>query len=880
MKQNFFKSIFRFLNTRIYIKLWRASMNKRGKKTTFGKNNGKGLEGNHSFFLIYLLGIALFIINLNIFSNSKRRLKVDDLFKIEQLHNIAISPDFSCIAVVIKRAKTKSETYKKDYLEGNDRADIWLLSTHGGEPKILTDGFKDGSGYWNPVWSPDGKRIALLSTKGGGNVRLYVYEKNTNQLKRMSDLGVDLECWTNGEENRYLEGDYFLEWFHNPYIWISDTKLICPVLPRGEQSIWYKSEIETPRIAMEEWPKAQRGTTPTVSVIESGNKEIWLERPKGKLLLIDVAEEKISEIAQENFRHMIISPNKKYVGLILDKGVNPPKPDKLLQRGGLRHSKFGILSLENLANIEWFDEPIDPRIGFMEIAHAWAPDSSSIAIIAKEDDDNVVAETLFLIFPEKNKVQKITGDDIKVSSLFWQSPMKLLVYAASGQKENGENGSRLDWLVFNPLKPTEYKNITMEMESVPSRLVHSRSSKLLFGAVAGDFWSIDIENCGIQNLTKSFEPKIESIIWPKSKHINPIQTDEFIVQASSEQKKNFYRIDTSNIPLSIIPFPKPSQGALLVNFVHEENLTIFAAEESNGTFLWTGDGKSDQFKKQIELNEHLNQIADSKHMIIEYQGIEGDELKAHLLLPIEYESGKKYPLITVVYAGAVYDDWTFALNKNNLSFLNYNLLSSHGFAVLFPSMPLPAEIPIDPYIEIPKGVLPAVDKAIEIGVADSERLGLIGHSFGGYSTYSLITFTDRFHAAISIAGISNLVSMYGVFQGRRRYGSYPHEYLYARWCEVGQSGMGATPWGNLWRYIRNSPFYYLDRVKTPLMIIQADLDAVRIQQGEEFFTGLYRLGKRAKFVRYWGESHTIESPANVRDMWERIFEWLDHYLKH
>jgi dipeptidyl aminopeptidase/acylaminoacyl peptidase len=82
------------------------------------------------------------------------------------------------------------------------------------------------------------------------------------------------------------------------------------------------------------------------------------------------------------------------------------------------------------------------------------------------------------------------------------------------------------------------------------------------------------------------------------------------------------------------------------------------------------------------------------------------------------------------------------------------------------------------------------------------------------------------------------------------------------------------PWTNLWRYLKNSPVYYLDRVTTPLLLIHGDQDHVPIQGAEEVFTGLHRLGKRVRFVRYFGEGHLIDSPANIRDMWARIFAWL------
>ncbi|NJP22434.1 MAG: prolyl oligopeptidase family serine peptidase [Hydrococcus sp. CRU_1_1] len=61
------------------------------------------------------------------------------------------------------------------------------------------------------------------------------------------------------------------------------------------------------------------------------------------------------------------------------------------------------------------------------------------------------------------------------------------------------------------------------------------------------------------------------------------------------------------------------------------------------------------------------------------------------------------------------------------------------------------------------------------------------------------------------------------------------------------------------------------------MIIQGDMDYVPIQQGEEFFASLYRQEKRAEFVRYWGEGHVLSSPANIKDMWERIFAWFNEF---
>ena len=179
-------------------------------------------------------------------------------------------------------------------------------------------------------------------------------------------------------------------------------------------------------------------------------------------------------------------------------------------------------------------------------------------------------------------------------------------------------------------------------------------------------------------------------------------------------------------------------------------------------------------------------------------------------------------------------------------------------------------------LRLTNGVMPAVQAAIDQGVADPDKLYLMGQSFGGFSTYGLVTQTHRFKAAVALAGLSDLISLYGQFDARLRYGRDPQDDIFMEWLfESAQTRMGGPPWQDLGRYLRNSPLLTVDRVQTPLLIIQGDLDYVAMQQGEEFFRALYRQGKRARFVRYWGEDHVLTSPANIRDMWTQIFDWLD-----
>ncbi len=101
-----------------------------------------------------------------------RRLTVDDLLKLEEVGEVALSPDGRWLAYVLKRPRSTARFHKYDFLAGGDRGDVWLVDSSGGAPENLTRGAEDGSGYWAPCWSPDSERLAMLSTKGGKRPRL------------------------------------------------------------------------------------------------------------------------------------------------------------------------------------------------------------------------------------------------------------------------------------------------------------------------------------------------------------------------------------------------------------------------------------------------------------------------------------------------------------------------------------------------------------------------------------------------------------------------------------------------------------------------------------------------------------------------------------
>src|SRR5438445_2269416 len=110
-----------------------------------------------------------------------RGLSTDDLFRLETIHDVAISPDGESVAYVHQRPKQTAIRFGSD-LSGDDNSDIWLVDSNSGRAQDLTNGAEDGAGFWAPKLSPDGKRLAMLSTRGT-NVRVCICANTTQRLK-------------------------------------------------------------------------------------------------------------------------------------------------------------------------------------------------------------------------------------------------------------------------------------------------------------------------------------------------------------------------------------------------------------------------------------------------------------------------------------------------------------------------------------------------------------------------------------------------------------------------------------------------------------------------------------------------------------------------
>ena len=426
-------------------------------------------------------------------------------------------------------------------------------------------------------------------------------------------------------------------------------------------------------------------------------------------------------------------------------------------------------------------------------------------------------------------------------------------------------------------------NLTRSLPDPPDRWYPTRAPSRFVGLADGALWVLDGESETAAALTGAVLPANASIVRSITLPGDSAEAGLLVRMRGGSRGTPLARVTlralTAGQNPTVTPIAPPTAGAVLVDSDPAAGTIAWSDDTPEGIFLWASSREGAPVKR-LALNEHVAQIAQGRRLLFSYRGIEGDSLQALALLPAWYEAGKRYPVVVWAYGGLVVrDTMNVRIGKNYAGTFNLEVLAGRGYVVLFPSMPLPFGVKSDVRLDLPKGVMTAVDRLIELGIADPDRLAVAGHSFGGYSTYAIVTHTHRFKAAIAMSGHPDLVSLYGQFLPYERYSDRVHLGLTPVLInEYGPFNMGGSPWDDLWRYLRNSPLFYLDRVKTPLMIVHGDMDGAPIQQGEEAFTALQRMGKKARFVRYWGEGHVVASPPNVRHLWQQIFDWLDTHL--
>ncbi|KPL05491.1 MAG: hypothetical protein AMJ73_00400, partial [candidate division Zixibacteria bacterium SM1_73] len=307
------------------------------------------------------------------------------------------------------------------------------------------------------------------------------------------------------------------------------------------------------------------------------------------------------------------------------------------------------------------------------------------------------------------------------------------------------------------------------------------------------------------------------------------------------------------------------------NFNQDQlRLAYFHADMKDLGEIWLRDMTSRRSRKLTQVNENLLQTIDSgKIEEVWFKGAAGNDLHGWILKPPGFNKKRKYPSILEIHGGPRVQYGNFFMHE-------FYYLAAHGYIVYFcnprggqgygekHSKAIWNNWGTVDYYDL----MAWVDFVEKKPYIDKKRMGVTGGSYGGYMTNWIIGHTNRFKAAVTQRSVSNLISMYG-----------SSDYNWGMQREFGDK----PPWEDFKNYWRQSPLKYIGNVKTPTLVIHSEQDLrCAIEQGEQIFVALKKLGVDTEMVRFPAEPHGLSRGGRTDRRIERlkhILRWFDKYLK-
>lgn len=508
----------------------------------------------------------------------------------------------------------------------------------------------------------------------------------------------------------------------------------------------------------------------------------------------------------------------------------------------------------------------------------WSPDGKRIAFMAdepetekekkgrEEKDDARVADRddkpsrLWIIDLDSADPRRLTKGDWRVSSYDWLPDGEHLIISATDSKKPE--------LLTGRIYRISLKYGTLDRIAEPAlpfgRLKVSTDGKRLAylgapgdGPMTCDLFILPAEGGKPVNLTRgALDRHVMSYQWEKNGGI--------LFQAADGFQTRLGRVNPAGELKRLPPFESrinPSgpfvSGSGFIAFVGQ------TAVDMPEMWISKQPGKAERV---TGLNDAWKDIKLVRPEIFTYQSFDGLKIEAGLYEPEILETGFRAPLIVLVHGGPAgrwsdrFQPWAQLLVQRGYAVLLPNIRGSTGYGFDFMTANR-RDWGGGDFSDVMTGV----DDLIGRGVADPQRLGIGGWSYGGYMAAWAVTQTDRFAAAVSGAPMTDLAGEYGTEAASIN--------AYDTWY------MG-TPYENLELFQDRSPMTYVKKVKTPTLILCGEEDAVDpIGQCRQFYRGLKRYRVETEFVIYPREGHGIHEEKHRVDLLERILVWFEKYIK-
>jgi dipeptidyl aminopeptidase/acylaminoacyl peptidase len=831
---------------------------------------------------------------------ARHPITIDDVLAMERVDSAVFAPDGEWAAVVVRRAASTGEVYGRTAFETDPgRSDIWLVSSKTGERRRVTDGKMAAAGYWCATWSPDGRRLAMLSTqpegaepRGGDNVRLYVWDRASGRLARQGHTAIMTQTrygspltmpdLRGGADRGTLPHACSRE-ENAPFLWLDDVRILAATLPPGRVSALIDQYGRAWSDAARDAARLRAGQQPTGVAFGSGAAPVAGDPAERTILrIVDVADSSARDVASVpafpllGAMSVAVSPDGRRLAVLATTAAFPPAAGK---RRPFAYDdlwtverRLGFVDLMGDEGLRWATLPAEARYP-LEL-YDWSPDSRQTVLRARADPF-ADRTHLYVVPAAGGGIRRVGSGTVAVDSVrtsprdespvLWLDPRRLL---ARLRDDKGETS----WRLIGPRDETRMAH----GDGPPPAVLRRNGAGAIVAVQRGGLVRLDPARAAFVPVARLAEDAM--IVWPR----DPAIPSSKLLVNQRDGATGGLRIVDSTTGASTAP-SRPIAGDLH-DVALADNRLLMEERGRDGLVLRGVDLPAGLQLDLATLNPHLRSIDWGQTRLIDYKDAAGAPLKANVILPPGHDPAKRYPTLLWVYQSYQVSslEGDYFLDPYMPGLYNLRLYAAHGYVVVVPSMPLPSSpARDDPYALVPKPIMPAIDRLVELGIADPDRLGVFGQSRGGYTVFSLLAQTNRFKAGVALAGISDLASSYRGFDPTG-YGwpGIGHQKS-SNWAISEQFGRSVPPSEDAAGYTRNSPLTYARQVTTPLLLIHGEADIRGDQaQAEQFFAALHEQGKTAQYVRYGGESHSLaQSPANVRDIVARTLAWFDRFVK-
>ncbi|MGV9009953.1 S9 family peptidase [Brevundimonas sp.] len=787
---------------------------------------------------------------------SRRTVTLDDALAMETFGSTAVSPDGRWVVYERRGPYDSSPRYDRGHRSAYVTTRLMIAPIDGSRaPEPLTPTVP-GNGLLFGSWSPDGRH-------------LLVYRLDDRRLEAgivsLADRSIH---WTSHVPELPLYGV--------GHAWLDDRRLALTIRPDGSLPWMMRFDGPATEVVAERWARAVEGQRPSRTRFETRGGRVTTDAPPLGLQVVILDTETRAEriVAEGLIRDIEASPEGHWLAVTASAGAAPSDPSGIIRQSAVQ--RLTRLTLVETATGRTVAAP-----GTLDVAPnllRWSPQGDAILVWARDDgqswsDAGLRALDLsgaLRVFDSEDLLplgQRLGIDELQAVQADWFGEGAILRARLPGSE-------RRDWWMVGAGKP---RNLTAELAVPPSRLAAVAEDGIRAFA-DGRLWSLAADGL-MQPMTPPGEDLTDGqahtlMVTARARVNSPPRRDWTVARSPSGTfivgGDGRYGPTTSSAGCG---------GTVLGRSASEAAVATACLDQGVETLTLGTTGGERQLDR---VNAGFADLDIPQARAIPHRDHLGRETTSYLFMPPGVEPDQVKGLLVLVYPSVV-DDGRY-VEATSLAILGprSQMLAAGGYAVLSAAVSSETDSQRSTMIaSFARDTDLAVDATLAaVPGLPEERMAVIGHSFGGYTALSIATVSDRFKSYIAWAGVSDLASKWGElgFHLRTWPSDYPSLDVSVGRIEMGQAGMGGPPWADVEGYAAASPFMQADKIDAPLLLITADLDYVVQTQSERMLSAMHRQGKWARMVTYWGEGHSNSSPANVRDVYREIFDWLERTL--